>query len=276
LTLGEIRSAGQLCTSLFSASQGPGDWSDAATGDLIINLILSDGVRANVDLGAGRFSGPITRRSFIITPPGVATKIFVDDPHEIVLLGLPYAMMREMTADLDVPHDGDFGRLHQRYLDDPAIANLLQRIWFEAGTGSVGGSLMADGLVLQLLSEVLRLAARNNRVAKGGLAPWQQRRCREALAAQLDNGMSLADLAALVGLSPWHFCRAFQHSMGTTPHHYQQQMRVTRACDALARSDTPITQIALDVGYGSSQAFARVFRNEMGCSPIDYRRERRR
>lgn len=274
--IGEVRGAGKLTGSLFSASQGPGDWSDAPTSDLSINLVLSNDIRAQIDLGAGRLPGPIERRSFILTPPDVGTTIIVDDPHDLILLGIPYAQLREMMEDQDLPTDGDFGRLHSRHLSDPAIVNLLERVWLEAATGSIGGALMADGLILQLVAHLVRLAGRSNRVAKGGLAPWQQRRCREALAEQLDTGLSLSDLASLVGLSPWHFCRAFRFSMGTTPHHYQQQLRVARACDLLNGLDRPITQIALDVGYGSSQAFARVFRKAMGCSPSDYRRERRR
>jgi AraC family transcriptional regulator len=45
--------------------------------------------------------------------------------------------------------------------------------------------------------------------ARGGLAPWQLRRVTGHMQAHLDRDVTLAELSVLVGLSPYHFCRAF-------------------------------------------------------------------
>jgi len=84
--------------------------------------------------------------------------------------------------------------------------------------------------------------------------------------------LSLQRLADTVRLSPYHFCRAFRVSTGVPPHRFLIRTRMERA-RALLAGKMSITEIASDCGYQSSQAFARVFRKEVGTTPADYRRE---
>jgi AraC family transcriptional regulator len=81
----------------------------------------------------------------------------------------------------------------------------------------------------------------------------------------------LAALAAAANISPWHFARAFKHTTGVPPHHYQLMLRMNCAKDLLTKTGLPITKVAERVGYGSSQALARAFRKEVGTSPLEYR-----
>lgn len=106
----------------------------------------------------------------------------------------------------------------------------------------------------------------------GGLAAWQVRRVLERLHAGLAEEIALSELAHIARLSAFHFVRAFKRSLGVTPHRYQIRLRVQRACELLQDVDVPVTEIAFIVGYQSSQSFARVFRQQMGMSPNDYRR----
>lgn len=73
-------------------------------------------------------------------------------------------------------------------------------------------------------------------------------------------------------ISPWYFARAFKHTTGLPPHRYQLMVRINCAKDLLSQTRLPITKIAERVGYGSSQTLARAFRNEVGTSPLEYRR----
>ncbi len=107
------------------------------------------------------------------------------------------------------------------------------------------------------------------------MAPWQVRRCIEYLTEHASENIGLEQLAALVGLSPFHFARAFKYSTGVPPHRYQLQVRIEKAKLLLEMTEAPVTEIAFDVGYESSQALARLFRREIGVSPSNYRRQRR-
>lgn len=108
----------------------------------------------------------------------------------------------------------------------------------------------------------------------GGLAPWQLARVTDHLHAHLDGTVSLTELAGLVGLSVFHFARAFKASTGLAPHQFQISLRMERARLLLARSPQSITEIAHALGYDSSQSFARAFRAAHGITPSDYRKDR--
>ena len=80
---------------------------------------------------------------------------------------------------------------------------------------------------------------------RGGLPPRALRRVREYIEAHLEETISIDALAGIVGLSKYHFARAFKQSEGLTPHDYLLQCRVRRAQELLANTDLPLSEIAL-------------------------------
>lgn len=83
----------------------------------------------------------------------------------------------------------------------------------------------------------------------------------------------LAELAAVAGWSPFHFHRVFRAATGSTVARYVQEVRLHRAAFRLAfRPDDALTDIALDAGYATPDAFARAFRRRCGQSPGSFRR----
>jgi AraC-like DNA-binding protein len=111
--------------------------------------------------------------------------------------------------------------------------------------------------------------------ANGGLSPYAMRRVREHVDAHLSESMGLADLAAVAGLSVYHFAREFKHSAGITPHYYLVQRRVERAQDMLARTDLSVSEIALAVGFSDQSHLTRHFRHMLGTTPREFRRAQR-
>jgi AraC-like DNA-binding protein/PAS domain-containing protein len=107
--------------------------------------------------------------------------------------------------------------------------------------------------------------------ARGGLPPGAMRRVREYVDAHLGESMDLAELAAIAGLSVFHFARQFKQSAGVTPHHYLVQRRVERAQDMLARTDLALSEIALAAGFSDQSHLARHFRQMLGTTPREFR-----
>ena len=107
--------------------------------------------------------------------------------------------------------------------------------------------------------------------ARGGLPPGAMRRVREHVEAHLSESMDLAELAAIAGLSVYHFARAFKQSAGVTPHHYLVHRRIERAQDMLARSGLPLSQIALAAGFSGQSHLERHFRQTLGMTPGQFR-----
>jgi AraC-like DNA-binding protein len=109
----------------------------------------------------------------------------------------------------------------------------------------------------------------------GGLSSGAMRRVQEYVEANLAKNVDLADLAAIAGLSVFHFAREFKRSMGITPHLYLVQKRVERAQDMLARSDLTLAEIAIATGFSDQSHLARQFRQMLGTSPGEFRRSLR-
>ncbi len=85
--------------------------------------------------------------------------------------------------------------------------------------------------------------------------------------------LTLEWAADYVGFSKYHFHRLFKEYAGTTFHDHLLSKRIQVAQTLLGR-DIPITEVAFRSGFSGSTAFGRVFRNQTGMSPSDYRKKR--
>lgn len=83
--------------------------------------------------------------------------------------------------------------------------------------------------------------------------------------------LTLAELAAKVGLSPYYLQRSFKRLVGSTPRQYAAAARLERAKQGL-RDGAPVTASLYDAGYGSSRAFYEDATEALGMRPSAYRR----
>jgi AraC family transcriptional regulator len=137
--------------------------------------------------------------------------------------------------------------------------------------------MLCDEIALHMLRHHSTLATwlgHDPRCRTGGLAAWQAKRACEAMAARLDGNIGLDDLAALVGLSPTHFSRAFKQAMGVAPFHWLAEQRIERAKGLLADRRIPLAEVALAVGFSAQPHFTTAFRRATGTTPGAWRRAR--
>jgi AraC family transcriptional regulator len=87
--------------------------------------------------------------------------------------------------------------------------------------------------------------------------------------------LSLSDLAAAAGLSRMHFAAQFRAATGSSPHEYLLCRRIEVAKTLLSETDTPLVQVALDVGFLAQAHFTTVFKRLTGDTPARWRRARR-
>jgi AraC family transcriptional regulator, regulatory protein of adaptative response / methylated-DNA-[protein]-cysteine methyltransferase len=88
---------------------------------------------------------------------------------------------------------------------------------------------------------------------------------------QAEEAPKLADLAASVGLSPYHFHRVFKAITGVTPKAYAAETRARRAADGLRTAET-VTEAIYDAGFNSSSRFYESTTARLGMTPGAVRR----
>jgi AraC family transcriptional regulator len=94
--------------------------------------------------------------------------------------------------------------------------------------------------------------------------------------AHLDEPLALETLAAVAHFSPFHFHRLFTAWYGETLGDYLRRRRLeVAALRLLTQPALAVLDVALGVGFGSGEAFARAFKQRFGLSPSAWRVERK-
>ncbi len=90
--------------------------------------------------------------------------------------------------------------------------------------------------------------------------------------AHLDQALDAPLLARQAAMSVHHFHRVFHAHTGCSVGNYVTWRRLQRACALLASGRESVLEIALAVGYESSQALAKAMRRDLGATPGEVRR----
>jgi AraC-like DNA-binding protein len=158
---------------------------------------------------------------------------------------------------------------------DPGIMRLAQLVAEECARDAPHARLYGDNLSMALVLALSRLrTSERPSIRQGQLAPWRLRRATEYLAAHLAEDIRLQTVCELVKLSRAHFSRAFKISTGLAPHQWLLQARIARAKELLLKTDRPLAQIAVDVGFADQSHFTRTFGRAVGESPGAWQRAR--
>jgi AraC family transcriptional regulator len=227
-----------------------------------------------------QFSGAFRVGDVSLVPAGVRPRAVMRGRYRCLHIYLPDRVVEQCAeAEAQGPRRVQLAQPRRGKARDDAIERVGREILAEMREDQPLSRLRVDALGQELAVQLLRAHSnlagmrRAQGSAGSGLAPWQARRVAEHLSARLAEDMALADIAALVGLSPYHFARAFSSSTGLPPHRYQVTLRVERAKEMLADTSMTVTEIAHACGFASSQHMATVFRRMVGTAPTAYRKE---
>lgn len=141
--------------------------------------------------------------------------------------------------------------------------------------GNLDGEALQEG-GLELLTRLLKAQDRVRQEAEAleGLRRADRMevyrrllRARDSMEASLGQAGSLEKWAAQADMSRFHFVRSFKAAFGMSPHRYRMTRRLERARELLMRSQGPITEIALEVGFDSPSHFAAAYRRRFGETP---------
>jgi AraC-like DNA-binding protein len=206
---------------------------------------------------------PGERHRLLTYPKGLALywMLVRVEPPGAPLLKLPAKERRTLRAAL-------LALSPQVRRDDGTVRHAFARLfaYLEAPRGDAR-SLGLIGTSLHLLLATLQTARRDK--------PSHVAERLEQTIAQIRQAPGkdyrVDDLARQAALSPSRFIERFKQITGMPPRHFLLDCRLEQAKHALEKTATPITKLALDLGFDSSQHFANTFKRATGTTPTQWR-----
>jgi AraC-like DNA-binding protein len=158
-----------------------------------------------------------------------------------------------------------------------AFQSVLDLLEAETAQPGMASSRLISCLYESLFVYAIRAYASSSAAPpKGWLAAMSDEHLSKAIGAMhsgIDRNWSVASLAREARMSRSAFASKFKSVLGQTPLEYRTQRRMYRAGAMIRSNDTPFSEVASALGYGSESSFSRVFRREMGVAPREYRRK---
>jgi AraC family transcriptional regulator len=157
----------------------------------------------------------------------------------------------------------------------PQLRDALLAVDAELTAGGAGGPLAAESLANILAVHLIRHVVAPGRAMRGRDGTLPQGRLRavlEYIEEHVDAAPTLAEIAAVTGLNPYHFARQFKAATGLPPHQYVITRRVEQAKHLLRPgTDLCLAEVAARVGFYDQSQFCHHFKRLVGVTPSQFR-----
>jgi AraC family transcriptional regulator len=201
--------------------------------------------------------------------------VLITEPLHFMDFYLPRATLNTIAEDASAPRIADLTYRPGEPIHDMVIRNLGQSLRGVFDRPEQANQLFLDHVMMAVATHVARTYGgmkEGARLARGGLAGWQESRAKEVLAAHLADQVALQDVADACSLSVSHFSRAFRETTGFAPYQWLMRHRIEAAKSAMQDVRLSLADIALACGFSDQSHFTRVFSKQMGISPGCWRR----
>ena len=96
------------------------------------------------------------------------------------------------------------------------------------------------------------------------------RRMQDYISEHITEEIDIAALSTAACFSPWYARKIFLKHTGLTPAVYIRRLKLSKSALRLRDESCSITDIAVEMGFGSVDGYQRAFRREFGCNPKEY------
>ena len=248
-------------------------WESTPGSDYLLVTPLSGHLEYSTNNEHGRLDSP----RVVIVNPYAALEVSGTNV-DLLHVTISSARLIQLAISMSlIPPKSTVGFPSEPLANDESLNRLLLSLQEELLANEPGREIVMRALLEQVLVLVLRqhsIARRSDEleISRVGLIDRRIRKSIELMHSQLDQNLSLKDLAAASYLSTFHFARLFKKITGVTPHNYLAAIRTEKAQLLLADHSLSINAIAAKVGYLSSSHFTKAFRSATGTTPREFRK----
>ncbi|MDM9379098.1 AraC family transcriptional regulator [Chlorogloeopsis sp. ULAP01] len=231
-------------------------------------------IKAERVLGGRIQTENIKYGDIVVVPANINHKLCWESEAEFIVISLDAELFDRVsydTIDLQryeiIPHFAS---------PDPLIQHIGLALKSELESVNTGSILYIDSLAVTLCLHLLKKYSKFLAAIptySEGLSQIRLRKAIEYIDENLDQDLSLVEIADVVQMSMYHFSRLFKQSTGLSPHQYVTNCRIEKAKRLLARTEEAINQISQQVGFQNQSHFTNVFRKHIGITPKAYREQ---
>ena len=171
--------------------------------------------------------------------------VLLEKPYHSLIFYLPRAALDVIADEANAPRIRDLSYKPGAVVNDVTISSLGSLLLPALSHPDQANRLFLDHVMLAFgvhIAQTYGGMRPMSRPVRGTLAPWQERRAKEILRANLEGGVPLKEVARACGLSVGHFSRAFRRTLGVAPHKWllEQRIVLSRKSCAMTGSRSPM------------------------------------
>lgn len=144
------------------------------------------------------------------------------------------------------------------------LSRLSLHLYREHVAPSPASPLIVEGLLMEMLGIVARDAIEKQP------PPWLGR-VVEILHSGFADSLTTTEIAAQVGVHPFHLSRVFRRFYRQSLGEYANRLRVEAACRRMSEPEARLADIAIGVGFADQSHFNRIFKQITGMTPGAFR-----
>jgi AraC family transcriptional regulator len=246
-----------------------------AVDDHLIIFHLNGPVAVTRKLGRTETRRVIAPGGLFLMPGGLDFRVQLEAELSTLHLYLRRTLLEEVAAQSGCSSVELLPRLGEQ---DPLLERLAfgMRDALDDGVGDDASSIYVEHLSYAMAAHLLRKHSGAGRSppdsGAGVLSKARLAQVVDYIETNLEDPLTLSELAAVCNLSPSHFARRFKATTGLPPHQYLIAVRVNRAKRLLATQGQAIVDIAYACGFTHQEHMTRIFRRQTGMTPASYRR----
>lgn len=259
---GNVDGSAMLVSSVYPSFEGEIDNGP------FLRLALTTGASTRLfqHLSGAKLEGLWRTGTVAISPPGSRGFATLGKTSTIGLAILP--SLKAGEADLSLDH---INALASDFQDDGLLVSIITALQYGVAIHGAATAFFDQGraLILQRLSELG--GVRKDQRKSHPLSDARYRRLLEYVEDRLSYNLSVAQMAEIAGLDSSGFSRAMRARTGLTPYAWLTYCRMVRA-KALLDAGSPVTQVAVQLGYENPGKFSDAFRRVTGLLPSKWKR----